>query len=152
MSSIITLILGAVGGFLLHAISMKISFKNRTIDNKINVFDNIIASWVSMRNFIYSDSRLNHQKLDQMYGESQRSIGACILVCEDQELTENINSLNEKLYRTNWTDLPTETMNKEIEEIKIEAWEIINRMREDVKESTRLNRSDFLHIIKGFLR
>ena len=37
--------LGGVGGYLVHALSMKVSFKQRTIDNKIKVYDMIITHW-----------------------------------------------------------------------------------------------------------
>lgn len=149
MSSIITLVLGVVGGFLFHTISMKISFKKRTIDNKIVAFDNIITSWVKMRNHIYSDSNTNAQIFDQIYGESQRFIGQSILVCEDKKLIEDINNLNEKLYRTEWSKI---YKNEEMENIKIEAIEIINRIRENIKDSTVLNYSDFSHILSGLSR
>ena len=50
--------LGGIGGYLVHVISMKVSFKQRTIDNKIRVYDAIIAHWVKMRNFIYHSGTL----------------------------------------------------------------------------------------------
>lgn len=151
-SNIITFIIGLFAGYFLYAIPMKVSFKNRTFDNKIIAFDNIITSWIKMRNHIYSESSTNIQILDQIYGESQRFIGQCVLVCEDKKLTEDINNLNEKLYRTKWNNLSIEDSNNEIEEIKKEAWKIIDRMRYDAKESTRLDLNDFLHILKGLVK
>ena len=50
----ITLLIGFALGFFLHLIIMKISFKQRTIDNKIKIYDSIITSWVKMRNEIFN--------------------------------------------------------------------------------------------------
>lgn len=86
-------IIGAIGGYLIHAISMKVSFKQRTIDNKIKVYDTIIAHWVRMRNFIFHDLQKQDAYLafDKIYGDSQTFIGESILVSEDIKLAEDIN-------------------------------------------------------------
>ncbi len=147
------LIIGAIGGYLIHAISIKISFKQRTIDNKIKVFDAIIAHWVRMRNFIFHDLRQKPNALlefDKIYGESQTFIGEAILVSEDVKLAEDINSLNERLYRTNWRDRPEEEINSDMEDIKNQAIAIIKRMRDDISKSTILEFGDFLHILSGW--
>ena len=160
MKEFILLILGGVGGFLLHTLAMKVSFKQRAIENKIKVFDSLIGTWVSMRNFIYA----NHtgqamqsvsldivKQFDQMYGQSQQLIGEAILVCEDNSLTDDINSLNERLYRTEWHRLDFDQANIAIGEIKKDALSLIARMREDIKDSTRLEWRDFAHIASGLL-
>lgn len=158
MKELILLILGGVGGFLLHTITMKVSFKQRAIENKIKVFDSLIGTWVQMRNFIYAHhtgkpmQTVPHdvaQQFDQMYGHSQQLIGEAILVCEDDVLTGEINSLNEGLYRTEWHSLEYAKANEKIEEIKVEAMALIARMREDIKGSTRLEWRDFTHIASG---
>lgn len=147
MKELILFIVGGVGGFLLHSIAMKISFKQRAIENKIKVFDSLIATWVQMRNFIYAHHtrqptpRVPHdvaQQFDQMYGQSQQLIGEAILVCEDDALSGDINSLNERLYRTEWHSLEYSQANEAIEQIKVEAIALIARMRVDIKGSTRL--------------
>ena len=99
--TIVWFILGLVGGFVINSITMKISFKQRTIENKIKVYDSIIAHWVRMRNLIYAclvygPTRINprdNTDFDRIYGESQTFIGEAILVCEDKKLTEDINSV-----------------------------------------------------------
>lgn len=48
MNQILLVLLGALGGFAVHAVSMKVSFKQRTIDNKIKVYDALIGTWVKM--------------------------------------------------------------------------------------------------------
>ncbi|MBI2815903.1 MAG: hypothetical protein HYX72_03080 [Acidobacteria bacterium] len=156
MKEILLILAGAIGGFVTHSISMKVSFKQRTIENKIKVFDSIISHWVKMRNFIYANligvPNQNSQpqviyQFDQIYGESQQLIGEAILVCEDASLTNDVNTLNEKLYRTDWVHLPLQRADKIMEEIKKEAMSIVVRMREDIKASTRLELRDFVHIL-----
>jgi len=152
VSTILTLVLGAIGGFLAHSIAMRVSFKQRSIDHKIKVYDKLIGHWVRMRNFVFSgiqSSDETHRIFDQMYGESQRFIGQAILVCEDDELTTDINELNERLYRTEWSSLERDDVNQKMENIKTDAIQIVNRMREDIKQNTRLDRDDFLYIFGG---
>jgi len=161
MSGILTFILGAIGGFLVHSLSMKVSFKQRTIDNKIKVYDGIIGHWVRMRNFIYSvhpgitgkpiPEEASGQ-FDQFYGESQQLIGEAVLICENKALTDDINVLNERLYRTEWQELELKESNQKIEKIKTDAYAIIERMREDIKTNTILQWSDLTHIYSGFFR
>lgn len=157
MNEILLLVAGAIGGFLIHSVTMTVSFKQRTIDNKIKVYDALITQWVKMRNFVFTyppgqpteDFPFKIQQFDQIYGESQQYIGEAILVCEDVTLTTDINSLNEKMYRTEWHRLPLEQVNVIMEEIKSEAIAVISRMREDIKVSTRFERQDFVHMISG---
>lgn len=159
MSGILTFIIGAIGGFLVHSLSMKVSFKQSTIENKIKVYDGIIGHWVRMRNLIYSVHpevtgasipREVELQFDQYYGESQQLIGETILVCEDKSLTDDINELNERLYRTEWHTLNLEKSNNSIEKIKIDAFELVERMREDIKANTILEWNDIKHIYSGF--
>ena len=161
MSAFITFIIGILAGFLAHALPMKISFKQQTIKNKIKVYDTLIAEWVKMRNFIFcscakSSDRVMPPELllefDQMYGVTQQYIGEAFLICEDEDLTADINNLNEKIYRTPWHSLPLEEANSEIENIKNEALLIIRRMRIDIQASTRLELSDFVHMFNGFFK
>lgn len=149
------LIIGGIGGYLVHAISMKVSFKQRTIDNKIKVYDTIIAHWVKMRNFIYHSGILQdsgaYVEFDKLYGDSQTFIGEAFLVSEDSALIEDINNLNEGLYLTEWQKLEHDKINKQMDDIKKVAIGIIKRMQHDIKRSTVLEFSDFLHIWKGLI-
>ncbi|MFH1519549.1 MAG: hypothetical protein ABIE75_03150 [Candidatus Omnitrophota bacterium] len=153
MKMILSLIIGAIGGFFIHAISMKISFKQRAIDNKIKVYATLISHWVQMRNQIYASPNTNphnNQNFDQAYGRLQAAIGEAVLVCEDDKLTEDINKLSEKIYHTDWGKLEHEKVNETMEELKKKGWGIITRMRKDIKKDTRFDRDDFVHIFKGF--
>jgi hypothetical protein len=135
---------------------MRISFKQRSIEHKITVFDRLIGHWVKMRNFVFSgvDPREleTYRAFDQMYGESQQFIGEAVLICEDVALTEEINSLNEGLYRTEWAKLTEEEVNQRMEHFKIDALQLIERMRDDIKQSTRLELDDYLYVFSGFKR
>lgn len=86
-----------------------------------------------------------------MYGQSQQLIGEAILVCEDVALTTELNALNERLYRTPWHQMEYKAANAEIEKFKIDALKTVARMRNDIKDSTRLELSDFTHIFSGLL-
>jgi len=161
MSALLTFIIGLLAGFLAHAIPMKVSFKQQTIENKIKVYDTLIVEWVKIRNYIYSFQNDTpnlfippdaYLKLDQMYGQTQQYIGEAFLVCEDSQLTSDINNLNEKIYRADWNSFSIDEANTEMESIKIEALALIERMRADIKSSTRLELSDFSHIFTGFFR
>ena len=126
--NLVILIIGALGGYLVHAISMKISFKQRTIDNKIKVYDTIIGHWVKMRNFIYHkllQDIQSYNEFDKLYGDSQTLIGEAALVSEDTILADDINTLNERLYRTDWQKLEGEKINEQMEDIKKEALKVI---------------------------
>ncbi|TAK06022.1 hypothetical protein EPO44_05895 [bacterium] len=160
MGGILAFILGAISGFSAHAIAMKVNFKQRTIDNKIKVFDGLIGQWVQMRNYIYANypgvpgavaPEIIHQ-FDQIYGESQRLVGEAFLVCEDEEMSRDINALNERIYRTEWHTFTLDQANEHMEQIKIDAIALITRMREDIKRSTRFEWQDFKHIVSGFSR
>jgi hypothetical protein len=156
MTALLTFFLGAIGGFAAHIFTMKVGFKQRTIDNKIKVFDSLIETWVKMRNFIFAHhpgkllEAIPPQvafEFDQMYGQSQQLIGEAILICDDENLTTELNRLNEKLYRTPWSQMDLEAVNKEIENFKVEAFAAVARMRKDIKRSTRFELSDFTHLL-----
>ncbi|MDD5451700.1 MAG: hypothetical protein PHT49_07390 [Desulfovibrionales bacterium] len=159
MSGIIVFILGVIGGFFAHSLTTKVSFKQRTIDNKIKVYNALITQWVRMRNFIYAhfpDHPADNispeiiRDFDQMYGNFQALIAKAILVCEAAKLTDDINTLNERMYRTEWHMLTLDEANEEMEDIKRDALEIVARMREDIKKSARFEFSDFSHMLSGF--
>jgi hypothetical protein len=159
MNEILLMVVGAIVGFVVHAVTMKVGFKQRTIENKIKVYDSLFTQWVKMRNFVYAHhpgQPIKHhpieivQKFDKIYGESQQYIGEAFLVIEDTALTADINNLNERMYRTEWLQLPREQANELMEKTKIDAIEVISRMREDIKGSTRFDWQDFVHIFHGF--
>ncbi|MGD2137468.1 MAG: hypothetical protein PVF08_04365 [Gammaproteobacteria bacterium] len=161
MTAFLAFLAGAGVGFLAHSLAMRVSFKQRTIDNKVRIYDSLIGKWVQIRNFIYSvhpgqplddyPAETVHQ-FDLMYGESQQLIGEAILVCDDYLLTDDINSLNERFYRTRWPQLAMSRVNAEMEEIKADTLILISRMRDDIKSSTRLELQDFTYILSGLWR
>lgn len=158
MKDALLVLVGGIGGFALHALSMKVSFKQRTIENKIKVYDALIGVWVRMRNFVYTHHRgqpaesvppdIAHE-FDQLYGSSQQLIGRAILVCEDDALTTAVNALNEKLYRTEWHKLEWAAVNQAMEQVKVESLDVVARMREDINGSTRFEWRDFSHMLSG---
>lgn len=159
MSTVIGIIIGLVGGFLIHSLTMKINFKQRTIDNKIKVYDAIIAHWVQMRNFVFAnfagipEEQVREQaviEFDQIYGNSQTYIGEIFLVCDDVKLAEEINKINERVYRTEWNKLQWDEVNNHMEQLKIDALVLVARMREDIRNSTRIELGDITHIFSGF--
>lgn len=151
MIALITLIIGFILGLFIHMLTMKISFKQRTIDNKVKVYDSIITSWVKMRNQIFNLDNLQdkQQQINQIYGESQAYIGEIFLVTENNSLAIDLNDFNEKFYRKDWLGLDRATISHTLEELKDEALKLITRMREDIQDSTVLNRQDFFHILSG---
>ena len=158
---LLTLLIGGISGFVFHAISMNVSFKQRTIDNKITVFASLIAQWVTMRNFIYKNIQVDQGnpfpedviiEFDQLYGTAQTCIGEAFLVCEDIAIPTDANELTETLYRTEWQDLTFEDANSKMEVIKSDALVLIGKMRDDIKKSTRFDKSDFFFIMSGFCR
>ncbi|TDI79805.1 MAG: hypothetical protein E2O80_07890 [Betaproteobacteria bacterium] len=155
MYELMILIIGALGGFGLHTITMMFSFKQRTIDNKIKVFDSLIRSWVNMRNFIIAQnmgkpiSQKVRDKFDEIYGNSQQLIGESILVCEDESLTRDINDLNESIYRNNWESLDSNEINETLNQFKIDVLTLVVRMRKDIKNNNRLEWKDLTFGISG---
>jgi hypothetical protein len=100
LTAIFTLVFGVISGYFFNVIAMCISFKQRTIDNKIKVYDALIANWVEMRNLIYHDIDADKWlKLDKLYGRSQTYIGESFLLSDNQDLLEDINNFNEKFVR-----------------------------------------------------
>lgn len=157
MDTLIGIVFGALGGFAIHAISMQVNFKQRTIDNKIKVYDQLVIHWVKMRNFIVGNSyftngrfpaELSHQ-FDQMYGESQTFVGEVFLICEDAQLAMDINDLNERIYRADWQELDVEARNERLDQLKADAIPLLDRMREDVRSSTRLTMGDLWFMFGG---
>jgi hypothetical protein len=107
MITLILLIIGGVIGFLLNIITMKINFKQRTIENKIKIYDSLISSWVKMRNLIYNKIEYNTNPskkwdvLDQIYGETQTFIAEIFLVSDNTQLAQDINIFNENFIDQN---------------------------------------------------
>ena len=158
---IVGAIAGAFGGFFAHSFAMKVNCKQRTIDNKIKVYDSLIITWANMRNFIYANLvGRNEENLtaeivlqfDALYGESQKLIGEATLICEDDALTTDINELNERFYRTVWHTFSLEESVAPMEQFKIDALSVVVRMRGDIKATTRLELQDVSHMLAGFRR
>lgn len=156
MYELMILILGALGGFLICIVAVKISFKHRTIDHKIKVFNSLIGSWVEMRNFIiasYKGEPISQElksKFNDIYGHTQQLIGEASLVCENESLTTDINDLNESIYRNNWEILDSNEINEAMNQFKVDSLDLVLRMRKDIKNSSRLECQDLLFGISGF--
>lgn len=103
--ALITLIAGFIIGYISNILAMKINFKQRTIDNKIKVYDSLICKWIEMRNHLYHFDNKAQEKgnkwleFDRIYGSSQIFIAETFMISDNQNLAENINNFNEKLYR-----------------------------------------------------
>jgi len=158
IGALVTFILGLASGFFIHAVSMKVSFKQGAITNKIKVYDALITNWVTMRNYVFSELRASevtdelNRKYDNLYGESQKFIGEVMLVCDDSNLGMEINSFNESFYRTQWYGMSDKEANDKMEVVKKEAITLIENMRKDVKDCSRLERGDFKHMLRGFIK
>ena len=155
MYELMLLIIGALSGFGLYIIAMMISFKRRTIDIKIKVFNSLIGSWAKMRNFIIANhkeepiAQEERNQFDEIYGNSQQLIGESILVCENESLTTDINDLNESIYRNNWDILDSNEINIIMDQFKVDALALVVRMREDIKKNNRLEWQDLTFSISG---
>ena len=144
---------------------MNVSFKQRTIDNKIQTYNGMIGHWVQMRNFLFEKiyralnegHPLNEKRefiieeakieFDQIYGRSQITIGQVLLLCEDIDLSKRIHDLNEKFFHTVWIEMNYDDINKAIETLKYEAIQLISEMRQDIKKSTRFEINDFWYMV-----
>ncbi|MEE8529377.1 MAG: hypothetical protein V3S35_01240 [Nitrosomonadaceae bacterium] len=155
MYELMLLIIGALSGFGLYIIAMMISFKRRTIDIKIKVFNSLIGSWAKMRNFIIANHKEEpiaqeaRNQFDEIYGNSQQLIGESILVCENESLTTDINDLNESIYRNNWDILDSNEINIIMDQFKVDVLALVVRMREDIKKNNRLEWQDLIFSISG---
>ena len=159
MSSFFPFIFGLAGGFFMHSFSMKINFKQHSIKRKTKAYGLIISQWVRMRNLIYSThpdltgktiSAEDRAEIDRHYGDSQQFIAEIILISESKELSSEINSLNEKLYRSEWEIQDIDQSNEIMEKIKSDAVLLIDRMREDIKTDTIFSLQDFKHVFSGW--
>lgn len=153
LTAFFSLIIAIISGFFLNAIAMRISFKQRTIDNKIKVYDALITNWVEMRNLICHDVNTDKWlKLDKLYGQSQTYIGESFLLSDNQNLLEDINNFNEEFARTNWYELSRDDTNNILEKLKITGLKLIQQMKADIHESTILTRKDLSQIFNSLFK
>ena len=52
---IISIIAGLIGGYLIHAIILKVNYKQRVIEDKKQLYASIINQWFIMRNHVYDN-------------------------------------------------------------------------------------------------
>jgi len=158
MDTLIGIIVGLVGGYLVHAISMQVSFKQRTIDNKIKVYDQLITQWVKMRNFIVANQYLAGQQqipanvrseFDLLYSQGLTYIGEAYLICGDVTLAKDLDGFNEKLYRTQWLQMTIQDINGALDQLKVDAVALLVRMQADIRGSTRLSLGDISFMFSG---
>ena len=157
MDTLIGIIVGLVGGYLVHAMSMQVSFKQRTIDNKIKVYDELITQWVKMRNFIVANQHLAGQQIpahipsqyDQLYSQGLTYVGEAYLICKDVALAKDLDDLNEKLYRTQWLQMSIQGIDVALDQLKVDAVTLLGRMQADIRGSTRLSLGDLRFMFLG---
>ncbi|WP_347252372.1 hypothetical protein [Legionella sp.] len=158
MIAVLTLLFGFVSGYFFNVLAIKISFKHRTIENKIKIYDSLIIKWVEMRNCIIHFEREKGQnfsntkwiELDKIYSQTQTFIGEAFLISDDQKLVEDINNFNEKYCRANWSKLPD--LSASLQDFKEEGIKIVSRMKADIQDSTRFVWRDLSHLFKGFFK
>lgn len=116
---------------------MQVSFKQRTIDNKIKVYDQLITQWVKMRNFIVANQYLAGQQqipanvrseFDLLYSQGLTYIGEAYLICGDVTLAKDLDDLNEKLYRTQRLQMTIQGINGALDQLKVDAVALLVRM------------------------
>ncbi len=139
MIAFLYLIGGGVIGFFSHIVVMKINFQQRTITNKIKVFDTLIATWMQMRNQLVhgKDKNKNLEELDKIYGKSLVCVAEAILISNDEKLVLDIDNFNEELYRR-WYELSEKEVGERLEKLKKEGIKLISRMRKDIKKNTKI--------------
>lgn len=148
----LSVLLGFCAGFFGHAFAMKVNFKQRTLDNKISVYDALISNWASLRRLLFV-STVQGPNLDAMnqyealYTQSQAFLARAILVTEDTDLCRDIDALNETFYRTKWRELKLDQANEKLSEIKGEVLKLAKRMHEDVRRSAQFEWRDLCEIL-----
>jgi hypothetical protein len=165
MDTVIAFLVGAVLGFLVHAGWLRATFKSRVVARKSSNFEALVDQWVAARNFIahgregaassaegVSVTQGDRAELDRMYGNSQTLLGRALLACEDDDLVGDVNAFNEDLFRTEWSELGRSEADRRLEDLKLRAFGpggLVPRMREDIKRSTRLEKTDLSFILLG---
>ena len=154
LTTIFTLIIGAIIGFFAHAIAMKINYKQRAIEDKKQLYLSIVRQWLKMRNFVYDNFPNPHAnpKFDRLFAEATAIAGGILLVSEENDLSTRIETLNNRFYRTAWSGLTNEKRDEMMNKFKDDAWEIIKLLRSDIRDTSRLELADLLHIFYGLFR
>jgi hypothetical protein len=154
--ALISLLAGGIGGFFLHVLTMKISFKQKVIEDKFRVYRGLIEHWLKFRNLIYKGISSEPDGVDKYleakdawYSESQKFIGEAILIADNIELAEQINSFNESFYWTEWQGLPSDQTDKLMDVFKRGGEDLAAMMRDDIRSASRFEREDFMHMVSG---
>lgn len=146
--SVISTILGGIIGFFLKTFIVQFGFRSEDIKNKKETYESIIGIWVAIRNHIFHGDFTNKWlELDKIYGDSQLIIGKAYLFSDQQNLIDEINDFNEKLYRQDWHKLTLEEINNLLENLKREALPLISRMRRDIDASKQISLRDFWRMV-----
>lgn len=154
MKTLITVLLGALGGFFVHAVAMKINFKQTVIEDKKRLYASIVGQWLKMRNLIYDNRPDPHANadFDHMYIECINIAAGVRLVIEQSDLFDRIVNLSQLIYNTHWSNLTQDRFDELIEMFfNRKVLEIINLMRLDIRDTSRLELSDLIHIFKGLV-
>jgi hypothetical protein len=154
--TLLSLLAGGIGGFFLHVLTMKISFKQRVIDDKFRVYRGLVEHWLKFRNLIYSEMLSEPGDIDKYfrardawYSEAHKLLGEAVLIADDLELVEQINDFNERFYWAKWESISSEEKDNLMDEFKREGLLIAARMRDDILSASRFEREDFRHMVNG---
>ena len=154
--ALISLLAGGIGGFFLNVLTMKISFKQRVIDDKFRVYRGLVEHWLKFRGLIYEGISSEPDGIDKYYraqdawySEAQKFLGEAILIAENIELVEQINDFNERFYWAEWESLAPDVRDELMNRFKEEGLLIAARMREDILSASRFEREDFSHMVNG---
>lgn len=158
MTVIFTALVSIIAGWFGHSLAMRVRFKEKSIEHKVNVFDSLLGHWVRMRNFVYRHHPAVTGKtvpeevgreFDQIYGSSQQTVGRSLLVCGDRSLNKRINELTERMYRTLWLEMELPAINASMEEFKDDTFQLVRGMRAEIESDTRLTLSDLTHMFRA---
>jgi hypothetical protein len=61
--NLFSLIIGIIAGYLFHALTIKINFKQWLLSDKKELYENIINKWMEVRNIVYD---IRTGKIDQL--------------------------------------------------------------------------------------
>lgn len=143
---VISVVISFILGILSSLVAMKVHFKYRTIQKKINTYELLIQSWIMMRNMVCQKER---QKFDQFYAQAVAAIGAVYIFSEDDSLSEEIHGFNKYVFEKMvalFDGDDASALRSELDQLETKAIPIVKKMRKNVEESTVLSLRDILHI------
>jgi hypothetical protein len=79
---------------------------------------------------------------DAWYSEAHKLLGETILIADDVELVEQINSFTERFYWVEWEKLSPDDKDGLMDDFKLEGLLIAAKMRDDIRSASRFERED----------